>query len=585
MGAFTFGSRTHFPVSSINSKMFDLKYLVIIGILFTIQISTAYAGSEKTCTDLTIFKSQTLSESSISIISELKEECLVQEIKLALIDNSPETDKNLIAVIEKWTDIHGFSASLLNNLYWNTNIRSNRHFLPSIFELFMKKNGSVYETVTSLISRGQSRLADSMFVLFNESGMVGPYETLRWIKVKSILGEYGTVASLACRTLSEKNSLIPSALNQLSIVLEEMPLDTADRVIKSFISCWAERPESDTVMLRTWAAQKYDQLGMYEREVQTLTLLETKLSSVTEELIEIARHCFENRNFTSAIFAAREAYKRLQNGDLKNSTASLIYNSFNETGLKDSALLWMSRVKLQSAQEKIRAVSLLQESGQFKRSRECIDSLSPSLSKDTLGLRQFLFTGDKKSADDLAFRSGSFLSKSRQDAAVWQARTLLFSSSEERLKSLLDSIVIDPSWRGAGELVNYRYWLKRLENSDEALAAWMQIEYNCFIGHPEKGCELILNGKIDTESRWRLAIRVSEALLKKNMIAECSKLLENCREGESSAEFLFCKSETLLKLGDFNGARKILQHIIMDFPGDIFSSKARLVLNRIKADK
>jgi len=549
------------------------------------RLSPASEASEVTCPERNLLSNKDLSDSVLSVILELKEECFVREIKLAQTQNSSEVNKRIVTAIEKWVEVHGFSASLLNNLYWNTNIRSNRACLPSIFELFRKKNGSVYEIATSLISKGQSRLADSIFILFNESGMVGPYETLRWIKVKMILGEYGAVASLACRTLSAESSLIPAALNQLSIVLEDMLPDTADRVIKSFVKCWVEKPGSDTVALRSWASEKYDQLGMYDREVQILISLETKFSSVTGELIEIARRCFENRQFTSVILPAREAYKRLPQGDQKNYTASLIYNSFNEIGLRDSAIIWMSRVKQWSNPERTRAASLFQESGLFQKAQNYIDSLSPSLSKDTLNLRQSLFTGDKKKADDLAFRSGGFLSKSSQDAAVWRARTLILSSSAERLRTFLDSILINPSWRYAGELLSYRYWLRRLENSDEALAVWMQIEYNCFIGKPEKGCELVLNGKLDTESRWRLAIRVSEALLGKNLVTESKKLLDGCSEGETSAEFLFCKSETLLRSGDYAGARKILQHIIMDFPDDIFSSKARLVLNRTPALK
>jgi tetratricopeptide (TPR) repeat protein len=579
---FICGFKTHFQVSSINSEMFKINFLIFF---FIIQISTVSVATEMACPERNLLQNKDLSDSVLTVISGLKEECLVKEIKLAQTGNSPEINKKIVTVIEKWTDVHGFSASLLNNLYWNTNIRSNRVCLPSIFELFRKKNGSVYETATSLISKGQSRLADSIFILFNESGMVGPYETLRWIKVKMILGEYGAVASLACRTLSAEATLIPAALNQLSIVLEEMPPDTADRVIKSFVKCWVQRPGSDTVALRSWASDKYDELGMYDREVQVLISLETKFSSVTEELIEIARRCFENRQFTNVILPAREAYKRLPEGEHKNYVASLVYNSFNEIGLRDSAFIWMSRVKQWSIPERTRAASLFQESGQFQKSQNCIDSLSPSLSKDTLSIRQLLFTGDKKKADELAFRSVSLLSKSRQDAAVWRARTLLFSSSAERLRTLLDSVLIDPSWRCAGELLSYRYWIRRLENSDESLAAWMQIEYNCFIGKPEKGSEIILNGKLDKDSRWRLAIRVSEALLGKNRITESRKLLDGCSEGETSAEFLFCKSETLLRSGDYEGARRILQHIIMDFPDDIFSSKARLVLNRTPALK
>lgn len=574
----------HFQAFLINSKIFFK-----LGGLFCLFLIASPAISQS-ITPKTVCPSSDSSWIHLQVrdrygiirnnIEKIDEECFVNVLTIMLKEKNFDNE-SLSSTINKWIEKHGFTACFLNNIYWKTAVRDHGNLLESLFASFEKKNGGPYQVVTGLIGAGKISLTDSLCEIYNATGKLNAPVLFRWIRVKTLLGKYNMIAPLACRCMTNDPNLIQPALNQLSNAFEDMPADSADMVLRAFLKCSTAQPESDTSMLRSWIADAYEELGMSDREVQTLISLETASSPISDQLIDIAARNFSSHQFPNVIFPAREAYKRVLSKDYKSLAAVLLYQAYMEMGRNDSAIYWIDKADLDSDKRKAEAIFLFQNSGLPKRAQSLLDSLDPSLTADTLLIRQYLLTGDLKNALKFTFNKDNFIQKSRRESALWGARVLLFNDSAEALGNFLDSILIDPSWDIAAELIFDRYWLQRLKESSDALVMWMQIEYNCYIGKPEKSSETLLSGTLDPELKWRLAVRVAKALIAKRAFPAALKLLNGFDENSASSEFLYYKAEVLLSRGDTEKSRWILKQLLMKYPHDVYTGKARVILSHM----
>ncbi|NLG18456.1 MAG: tetratricopeptide repeat protein [Fibrobacter sp.] len=477
--------------------------------------------------------------------------------------------------LKKWAHNNSLGNAALVNCYRST-LRSNASAWQEILKIWEKSNGTPFDVFMKLVNSGKPEQADLIFTIFEGEGRLDAHDLLRWAKIKSVIGDFRRIPGLFCRFIRSEPRITSIALNQFSGLLGDMPLSAADSAIQQFLDCGLAGPEADTATIASWAADACSRLGLYEREVEILK--SSRLPSLREELLDAAKKRFIRRNYKDAIEAAREFYRGNDDKEDLRAAATIIYQSFRELGHADSALLWFERSGLKTEASNAEAVVLYQNAGDFSKASGLIDSLSRSIVRDTLLIRQYLFTGEREKAAK-SVQSSKFLTKSEKLNVLWEIRTLLFSGKIKEFNEYLNKTKIVPSWNFAGELLSYKYRMQRFGKSETALDTWAEIEYNIYIGKPERASSLLSEAKVPMDLKGHLVLRLAEALIEKGHNSASLKLLAGWDESGAAPELLYYKGEALMRTGEIDSARAIMNRIVLQHPDDVFSGKARIFLS------
>ena len=511
------------------------------------------------------------------------EHCFASLISGTVVSNRKIPEDSLTRLITTWSEKEVLSTAVLISCY-NDSVYKKPKLWRTLISEWEKSNGSPYDVFTDLVRSGKPRIADTLFLIFDKEGKLDAHDVMRWAKIKGLVEEYNMVAGLYCRVLRAEPSLTPIALSQFMQVLGEMPPECADSVLNQFYRCGIEIPDADTVSLRIWIADAFSRLGLYKQEIAVLSGVPNLPPKTVERLIDAARRHFSKRRFDQAIAASRVVYQRVGKGDFRSVVATILYQSYMEQGNRDSALVWLERADMTSERVRSEAVALYQSAGNLQKAGELIDSLSRSLVKDTLQIRQELFSGNFTNAAALV-QSANSMKRSQQSVTVWNVRTLLFAGKLKEVAEILGTARIEPSWEYAGELLSCKYWLQKLGSSPEALATWAQIEYNIYVGKPDHSAELISKSTISSDLKWRLELRAAKGLIQGGRFDQASTLLSRGNENEVSPEYLYFKAEALHGKGVTDSAQVILEKIVLHHPKDVFSGKARIFLSNIGMKK
>jgi hypothetical protein len=517
---------------------------------------------------------------------------------LASIDkNVDETSINdFLAILKQWAKTNIVDHQILFAGYSNQFIHRNRTTWQEIVTLWGKSNTSPYAAIVSLTNSGEPLVADTLLRILDSEGKVDIPELLRWAKIKIITHDYASLPALYCRIISKKaqtqkdsTSLLRSktlALSQFSSQIDEIGSENADKVLQQYLKCSLEMLDADSFAIRTWLAQTYSRIGMFDRELEILTSIVPSKSAETlsADLADLARERFLNLQYIGALRAAKASYIRAKDSETKAEDATIVYQSFLALGLQDSALIWLKKADITTDARIIDAIVLYQNSGQIQQSQALINKLGPSVIKDTLQIRAFLMNSNTTKAYSYLNES-TLLKKSAPEMLLWKIRILLFTGKMVEVSAILDSSAIPIGHDFAIELLMYKYWLERLQDCPEALSAWSAIEYNIYIGNLEKSLLLSQNERIGSACRWRLALRIARVFYEKKKLSAAIETMNGCNELEVSAEFLYFKAQSLYEFGKIDQAKELLQRIVLDLTNEIYSGKARLLLSKIELDQ
>ncbi|MDO5576921.1 MAG: hypothetical protein Q4F84_07560, partial [Fibrobacter sp.] len=305
-------------------------------------------------------------------LNDLDEACFISVVSGFSDTENGKIGNAFAEIVQKWIKNHNVSSELLVVFYNNPIVYKNRDLWSDILLSWKKKYLSINEAHAFLAAKGQFDVVNKLYEIFDKEEQLSVYDRLKWVKIKSLIGETGTIAGQYCRIISSEPRMTPVALDQFSFILREFEKQTADSVLSDFFRCCVYRSEMDSVQIREWGSEIYSRVGLYNRQVEILKALETHEFPVDEELMGVAFSHLSSQRYDLALKLAKELYFKRKSGETNHSVAFIIYESFRGLGLNDSALQWLKKVDLNSSRQLTDAVVLCQNTGAYEKAQELI---------------------------------------------------------------------------------------------------------------------------------------------------------------------------------------------------------------------
>jgi hypothetical protein len=531
----------------------------------------------------------------ISAISKhtqtIDETCLLSLVS-RVNDNHNSILDTLANTLDRWTTHHRLSSKLLCAGYNNQVVHQHTRLWNSIWRSFQVSNRTLFTEAYKLYNDGSMYTADTLLHIYDSEGKIDNQGLLLWIKIKTITKAYKELPPLYCRlfnqipqipnkmSLSEVNAESMLSLKmQFQQTLDESGKEEISQIIAGFKKCILSKPLSSDAELLRWLAQLSGNYGLYDDELEITSAIQSSDDgfSVSGELADIARNRFINKSFVHALRAGREAFRKAESNNDRISAGSLVYQSFIALGLNDSALQWIHYAQLTNPNSILNAINLYQMSGQITQAQALINKFPSSLIKDTLAIRQAIFSQNLKAAHALLQHNDS-LKNHKNEVYLWNVRIALFNKATDNLMKLLDSIPDIQNFRGAAEVLEYKYHFFKLMDCLESLEAWQLIEYNSYIGKIMVAPGSFEQIQSDDGCKAEYALILAHRLYERQKIADALAVLSSFDESGVSAEFLYQKAQCLHEQKKTVECRKLLEKILLDFPDDIYSGKSRLML-------
>jgi len=458
---------------------------------------------------------------------------------------------------------------------------------------------------------GRIPVADTLCRALDAAGRLDANALLRYGRVKCLVGDYRAAASLYCRAAADKR-LEHVAVTQMEQLFADADSAARSDAMRDFRACALKQPDADTAFYRNRIADFYGRHGHFDEEISVLAAFSTKSAPTGRRLAETARSHFSQRRYRLAASAASAAYGRMEEGDKTRASAAFTaYQAYTQIKARDSALVWLRVSGATDKDAKILAVALNQETGRSEEAANLLEQLPPSLSKDTLTVRAFIFSGEiGKALNHIASATTPSWVMSPRERMLWRARCLIFQGQPHDAAPTLDSLKFIPSWNATSETLRYKYWLQKLDAGGAAHGAaqvWGRLEYCIYTGDLNAAAKL-LKGFFDAAgvqageangAGEAMAVRLAGALSANLKYAEALEVLETAGgkggrdrgnvpnlnlnlnfniDNNRSPEYLFVKAEALKGLGRDGDARDIAQKILKEYPGDVFAQRARMLL-------
>jgi hypothetical protein len=430
--------------------------------------------------------------------------------------------------------------------------------------------------------------ADSLYGVFDRCGALSVEQLYKWVQCRELLHRYAGAVGLYCRLLDADPRFPETVYRRLYRLFEDSPQDSIKHVMGVFEKCMLGRRGIDTVGERLKCAGFYAVHGLDSAEFNVLTAAPGVPGRLVSRLLDRAREQYAGRRYAAAILPALYVHERTLMAREKTIAAELLFQSYQALRRDDSALVWVVRTDMSREIRKVEAASLYQRARRLQEARSLIGTLSSSLSRDTLSLRQSLFEGDTRTALEFAQKMFAARPQDRDEMQLWNARVLLFDGDFGDLSALLDSVRPPASWPGASFLLDCRLMVKLLQNSREALAAWSHAEYDVFTGNPARAWGRFSEQRIPPDCRTILMVRIIKELLAQGDTAAVMPVFTEQGESVDSPEYLYMYAEFLLRTTgseqtrEAQKAQEVLLRIIRDYPEGVFSEKSRVLLAKIK---
>jgi hypothetical protein len=329
---------------------------------------------------------------------------------------------------------------------------------------------------------------------------------------------------------------------------------------------------------------------LYDEEVDVLVSLDSKKYPSVQEILETARKRFSQRLFSRTIRPALLAFARSATVSQKALCALLLYQSYAQTEKNDSAALWLARVPLAQNSYKAEAITFFQRSRYFTKADSLIKTLPSSFMRDTLTIRQMLYDENVKGAIEKATQTFQAMGAmgsggEKNNALLWRIRTLIFDGAIGAALPLLDSMNFTPSMNGAEEVLTDKYAVFMVRSSPAVWKNFGLLRYASWLKRSDIALKVLVSPEMvncPAGAKDLLIIEGVKTLEADKLFSEARSVLERTPLAAASAEHRFYYAEALLNTGAPEQARQVLEELVLKFPGEVFSEKARIVLLRMQ---
>ncbi|MBD3344652.1 MAG: hypothetical protein GF401_06285 [Chitinivibrionales bacterium] len=541
------------------------------------------------------------SDSSWSTLSPAKRKAHLKNPDLAALDTNcfslflsrysstyGERNTSIPILIEQYTQKKGFfSRDLLFSALREKTGKESKEDWNSLIAQWEKLNGPLKVAISRLHQAGNIAKADSLFRVLDHGMPLTGIDLIRWAQIKGVLEEYEKGAQLLCRIIKQEPQLKSLAQHDLSEIISDAPPEEKHTALNTFKTCYLQtlHRTDEIFQFRQWIAKLYLQHN-FDKDAVTV-LLETESDSlpIGNELLSLAMKRYRQNAFGKTIYPARTAYNRLDNKNDKVLCATLLSHSYQELGVVDSAIWWLEKTGLGKSSNKINAVTLYQNAGLHDRASKLINSMPPSINRDTLLIRQYIFTNKLDSAKTTTslVTGKERWRNNKLEASLWKLRILLFSGKGNEAKAQLDSLNYQAAWPYAAEVLHYDFTFRRIKNFPDAFKDWGMVEHAYYTGNPGS---VVLSSGFTTYPPpviATIALRLSRAFMNKNDPENALITLNKIPHESVSPEVEYIRAEALIEAGRINEGKTLLEQLIMDHPHDVFSNKARILIMNIPA--
>lgn len=538
--------------------------LPFLCVLFYISLTAA-----ADCPDLSALE-QTLRSSS-----PIPESCICSLLTKRHPNNA------VIPLIQKFARSHQVTDTLLLCSYRQARQKEMSTVMAVVLKAWKKNNSSLSATLRTLQKFGASKRMDSLCIIMDTYSTLSAVEMLQWVDIKVVINDLAPVPDLMCRIIDERPQLTAVALNQFSKLLVDLPPKRCDTLLQEFTNCKIRHHKRYRTEIFPWLLNQFGEKLLFTQQISLLNSLGESSGKRINMLIDIVRSRFSGKHYRAAAQAAATAYHAATADSTKQTAAVLAYYSFRQLDEPDSAVVWFERITLKSDNENSDAAALYQKTGDLKKAAALLRKIPPSLSRDTLMLRHWLYSGAFDSASGFIISDTGPLSRRPAILPLWKIRISLFSGKFEQCRAIIDSLQDIPKKSGASEILGYRYWFLRLGNTPEALAIFSQIEYTLFKGDRKKAASLLCEATFSSVLRGKLALRIAAKQLSGGEAADALHTLE-CAPLENDPAYLYTLAEVFHQNGNDTKAESLLKKLLTDFPVSIHTSRGRVLLTALK---
>ena len=572
--------------------------------------SAAQSAPQKTlCIDISdwsLGRPQTVVQSFKS--PHITDECFSALVSsLIAVEGGRKTLSDSLAAIFSARSPKGrFNIDLLFSLYKIKPLSGDAALWGRVIDIWAAASPQTPDAI--LIESGEGGripAADTLYRVLDAAGRLDAQDLLRYGRVKCLMGDYRGAASVYCRAAADKR-LEYVAVSQMEQLFADADSAARSDALRGFLNCALKTPAADTAFYRNRLADFYGRNGHFDEEISILATLNTRSAPAGRKLAETARAHFAQRRYRLAAAAASAAYGKLdENDQTRASAAFTAYQAYTQIKARDSALVWLRTSGATDKDAKILAVALNQETGRLEEAARLLEQLPPSLSKDTLAVRAYIFSGETgKALNHIASATTPSWVMSPRERVLWRARCLIFQGQPYEAAPALDSLKFMPSWNAASETLRYKYWLQKLEEGDApqgAAQVWGRLEHCIYIGDLNAAAKLLKGFYAAGETGVTgeaMAVRLAGAMAANSKHADALEVLEAAAGGgrgrgnvpnlnlnlnfnidsRRSPEYMFMKAEIMKGLGRNDEARDIAQKILTEHPEDVFAQRARMLL-------
>lgn len=515
--------------------------------------------------------------------SSIDESCLAGNLDAFTAGKKEGTDGLRLLIERFFAHSKSNGHALLFSGFRNKAIYKNSELWQVIKTGWMKKNRSPQEAFIALLNDGFPAMADTVFTIFDRDAVLDKYDMARWARVKSVTGDYYKIPDLLCRSLTAADRrFIEITLMQFGEILQEAGPEVTDTVVELFSrNCFPslrmDDQEKSTVF--SWIIGTWGELNKYRKQIE---FVNRSVSSDQERctlLYQLSESNYTRKNYIAAAAAASAAWNVNGDENSKHQAAKIAFQSWVALNRSDSVMVWLDRAGIENDIGRTEAVTLYQNKGQLDKSKKLLDALPQSLSKDTLRIRQSLCANEKEDVTFALLEKSPHLSQEPVLSEIWRLQLLLFYKKFATFQHEVDSLRMLQDWSYFPQLLRYRYWVQICGGQEDLLAIWAAVEYNNCTGKPQNSSVLFSGGAIAEPQRSLLALEVAKVLSAQSA-EEVVRFFDACKDTFSDPGVLYCKAEANLGVGNQKLAADLLQSIVMNYPYDAYSGKARILLKK-----